>query len=237
MPPCVDRYSWRHEDGVNSRFERFETFRDPDNHKEEFMSTQQTRLAQPQFSQTTVIGDASTKLDQVISGIPWGDAFTHGAGVDALTGAISASALKPFTPEQRKTKSSYERYSFIQKQSELELEVETSASGKYNIEGVNVNASASFLSKIKFSELCMTLVAQYESRYDGYDEASSYQLTDEAKSQIGDPAKFREVYGDYFISGGRRSSLFTAVYTCQTSSVESMIEFKASFGGDAPEVF
>src|SRR5262249_61093786 len=105
-------------------FERFETSRDPDNHKEEFMSTQQTRLATPQVSQTTVIGDASTKLDQVISGIPWGDAFTHGAGVDALTGAISASALKPFPPEQRQPKSSYARYSFIPAQTEPELEVE-----------------------------------------------------------------------------------------------------------------
>lgn len=188
-------------------------------------------------SKTAIRGENQTELDQVISNLPWQDAFNFGAGVDAITGSVSGTAIQHFEPIQRTVKTSSEIYRFIQSDSELNREIETSASGKYNIEGVTVNASAAYLSKIKYSELITTLVAEYESHYDGYDEAETYQFTDAAKKLIGDPNKFRKSYGDYFVAGGRRSSRFTAVYTCQASSVESMDEFKASFGSEAPEVF
>lgn len=184
-----------------------------------------------------VTGEQKTELDQVISGLPWQDAFTFGAGVDAITGGVAGTAIKPFTPTKRTVKKSSEHYRFIQSDSELNREIETSVAGKYNIEGVTVSASASYLTKIKYSELIITLVADYESQYDGYDEVDTYELTDDAKRLISDPPKFRKSFGDYFIAGGRRSSQFTGVYVCQSSSVESMDEFKASFGAEAPEVF
>lgn len=186
---------------------------------------------------TTFKGDVKTELDQVIAGLPWADTFTFGAGVDALTGSVTGSAVKPFTPVQHPNKSSTHSYKFIQSENELDREIEVAASGKYNIEGITLNASTSYLNKLKFSELSTTLVARYQSRYNDYDEAPSYELTDKAKELIVDPAKFRDAYGDYFISGSRRGSLFTAVYTCQSTTVESMDEFKASFSGSAPEVF
>jgi hypothetical protein len=186
---------------------------------------------------TTVKGDVKTELDQVIAGLPWANTFTFGAGVDALTGAVTGSAVEPFTPVQSTVKSSTHSYRFIQSENELDREIEVAASGKYNIEGITLSASTSYLNKLKFSELSTTLVAHYQDEYHGYDEAPSYELTDKAKELIVDPAKFRNAYGDYFVSGSRRGSLFTAVYTCQSTTAESMDEFKASFSGSAPEVF
>jgi hypothetical protein len=62
-------------------------------------------------------------------------------------------------------------------------------------------------------------------------------LTDEAKALLSNPARFREEFGDYFVSGVRRFSRFTAVYRCQSSSAESMEEFKASLGAEVPDLF
>lgn len=207
------------------------------NQKENIMSAPETRQAPPRTLMTTVTGDVNTELEPIISGLPWGDAFTFGAGIDAITGAVMTSAVKHFIPVPRTVKTSSEYYSFIQSDSDFNREVEVSASGKYNIQGITPTASTSYLDKITYSEMSITLVAKYHSQYDGYDEAPSYELSDEAKSLIGDPAKFRNVYGDYFVAGGRRSSMFTAVYNCQASSVKSLDEFKASFGASAPLIF
>lgn len=196
-----------------------------------------TTAARSRLLSLRVGGAAKTELDQVVSGLPWQDTFTDGAGIDAITGCTMGSALKPFEPKERTVKSSSEHYRFIQEDSELIREIETAASGKYNVEGVSVSASASYLSKIKFSELNITLIAEYESTYDGYDEATEYELTDKAQKLLTDPVKFRQAYGDYFISGGRRSSRFTAVYVCKASTSSSMSEFKVSFGGSAPDIF
>ena len=182
-------------------------------------------------------GAQVTELEEVISGLPWQGDFTDGEGVDAVTGGLAGVAVKPFTPVNRTVKSTATHIRFIQDENDYNREVEASASGKYNIEGVTISGSTSFLNTLSFSQLSTTLVAEFTSQYDGYDEAATYELTDEAKGMLGDPAKFRGVYGDYFISGGQRQSRFLAVYACTTTSVKSMTEFKASFGGDAPDVF
>ncbi|HWT02546.1 MAG TPA: hypothetical protein VN256_20000 [Pyrinomonadaceae bacterium] len=191
----------------------------------------------PTRIRATVAGEARTELESVVSAIPWGDAFTFGAGVDAITGGVAGTAVKPFTPKEPGPTSSWEHYSFIQSDSELNREVEASASGKYNIGSVALSASTSYLSKIQYSELTVTLLAKFQSQFERYDEADHYELTEEAKGLMADPAKFRKAYGDYFVAGGRRSSRFTAVYTCKTTTAKSMEEFKASFGGAAPNVF
>lgn len=186
---------------------------------------------------TWLTSNAKTDLDQVVAGLPWADAFREGAGVDVITGGVAGSALEPFQVKENKNKSSHTRYRFIQDESDFDQEVEVSASGKYNIEGVNVTAAASYLRRVKFSETSITMLAQYESRYEDYDLADDYQLTSEARNLVADPPRFRDTYGDYFIAGARRGSRFTAIYVCQARTAESMDQFKASFGADAPEVF
>lgn len=195
-------------------------------------------FAPPLTPLSVVAGTPTTDLDAVISPLPWADSFRFGVGVNAITGRVSGIALKPFTPTGGVTKSASIYYRFIQNQSELTREIELSASGKYNIEGVTISASTSYLQHVKFSESFITLIASYESQFDGYDEAERYELTDAARELMSkEPARFREAFGDYFVGGGRRSSVFSAVYICEATSAESMEEFKASLEGSAPDVF
>lgn len=189
----------------------------------------------PQVQVQGAVG--TTELDQVIAGLPWAGDLIFGSGVDAITGGASGSAIKAFKPEINTGKTSSESFRLIQDDSDLEREIEASASGKYNIEGIKVSVSTSYLQKIKISELSFTLIAEYESEINKYDEADTYLLTDQARDLIYEPEKFRKAYGDYFVSGGKRSSRFIATYSCQSTSVKSMDEFKASFSGEAPEVF
>jgi hypothetical protein len=182
-------------------------------------------------------GTSTTELDAVVSGLPWGDGFDFRKGIDAVTGSLMPSAIEPATPVERTVKNSSEHFRFIQTESELDTEIETAASGKYNIEGVTVSASAQYLQKIKYSELAITLIASYRSEYEGYDELQQPKLTAEAKGLITDHEKFRGQYGDYFITGAKRGSTFNAVYTCQSRTSSNMTEFKASVGADMPDVF
>jgi len=186
---------------------------------------------------STTTGQPTTELDPVLGGLPWQDTFNLGSGIDAVTGNTMHSALVPFTPTQRTVKRSWESIRFVKNESDLKREIEVSASGKYNIQGVTVSASASYLNSIQFSELTTSLVAQYESQYNGYDETDNYILTGAAQALLPNPPQFRSMYGDYFIAGGKRSSRFTAVYLCKATSASSMDKFMASFGGSAPEVF
>ena len=179
----------------------------------------------------------TSELDAVLTGVPWGDGWDFTKGVDAVTGSLMPSALDPASPVERTVKKSYESYRFVQSESELDSEIETAVSGKYNISGVTVSASTEYVQKIKFSELAISLVASYRAEYDGYDEIQQPQLTAQAKGLIGDPAKFRHQYGDYFVKGGRRGSNFHAVYVCQARSVSNMSEFKAKLGAETPDVF
>lgn len=182
-------------------------------------------------------GNATTELDAVVTGLPWGDGFDFRKGLNAVTGSLMPTAIEPTTPVERTVKNSAEHFRFIESESELDTEIETSASGKYNMGGVALSASAQYLQKIKYSELSMTLIASYTSEYEGYDELQAPKLTAEAKGLIGDHEKFRKQYGDYFINGGKRGSSFNAVYVLQSTSAKSMTEFKASVGAETPDVF
>lgn len=178
-----------------------------------------------------------THLDSTVSNIPWGDAFNIGAGINAVTGEVMASAVEKPDLKDQTVKRSNIIYRFIKSETELDKEIEVSAKGKYNIEGVTLSASASYLNKIKFSATSVSLVAHYESSYSGYDLADQYALTAQAKGIIGDQDKFRSTFGDYFIAGRQRGSTFTAVYRCEASTTETLDKFLGSFGADAPKVF
>lgn len=195
------------------------------------------QLAPPTAPAHRFTGDPTTELSPTIAGLPWGDGYALGKGVDAITGDLAGTALEHFAVHESTTKSSSEHYRFIQTDSDLDTEIEASASGKYNISGVDVSASTKYLTKIKYSELAITLLATYEVSYEGYDVPDEYVLTAKAREALSDPPRFRHAYGDYFVAGVQRRARFTAVYVCQATSAEKMEEFKASFAGEAPEVF
>ena len=179
-----------------------------------------------------------TTLDGVVSNVPWADEFVIGAGVNAMTGSVSSTALKPLKLDLAQSKTSRLRQLLIQNKSDYQREIEASASGKYNIGGLDLSASAEYLRSVKYSELSISLVAQYESTYRDYDLAATYDFTDHAREVLnGGYAKFRDLFGDYFVAGVRRQSLFTAVFTCSAQSSDEMTKFKASIGASAPNVF
>lgn len=185
------------------------------------------------------MGDSKTELDSIIAGLAWSERYTlgQGTGVNAITGSTSAMAVKPFKASLPGTKTSSEYYRFVQSESDLSEEVQASLSGKYNIDGVTVTGSMSYLEKLRYSQLNITLIARYQSVFDGYEESDVYTLSDEARDVIHDPDIFRDRYGDYFVAGAKGSSTFTAVYQCSTTSASDMTEFCASLGVSAPQVF
>lgn len=177
-----------------------------------------------------------TELEQVIY-VPWFD-LSYGAGVDAITGGTSGSAVKPFTVTRTTTKSSHESYKRVENNNDMNREVEASASGKYNYQGIEISASTSYLQSIKYSETSITLIAEYTEAYEPWDECPSYELTDQAKELMAnDPEKFRKAYGDYFVAGGQRESRFMGVYRCTSKTASQMEEFKASAGVSSPNLF
>ena len=172
----------------------------------------------------------STDLDPVIAGIPWLDGFAPGVGVNALTGALAGNAVKPFTPKPAARSGGDATYKFVESSRDLSQEIEARTKGKYNIEGVNVNASAEYINKIKYSETSITLLATYEVYYGDYEVADKYELIEEAQKLVSHPEKFRARYGDYFVSGYKKMSRFVGIFVCQSSSAELFQSFQASLG-------
>jgi hypothetical protein len=176
-------------------------------------------------------------LDSVVPDVPWGAAFDFGKGVDALSGSLKPSAIAPGTkPVEQKTMSSHQGLALVQQQSDLDQLIKVSVAGKYNIEGVDVSGSAQYVGSLKVSELAISLVLLYQSTYVGLDELENPKLTAEAAAF--DPARFRDQYGDYFISGGQRGSGFVAVYRCTATKIRDMTSFKAAINAEEePDVF
>lgn len=184
---------------------------------------------------------AETTLDLVIAPVSWQETFHMGTGVDAITGTAKGTAVADFKKELVPGKNTAEKYVFIENKEDHERLIQASLSGKYNIDGIVISGSSSFLQEIKYSATSVTLVADYSSNNDNYEKAPSphdYQLTATAKSVMEkSPQQFRDAYGDYFVAGTKSACRFIATYICTSSSVEELIDFKASFGVQAPGVF
>lgn len=184
-------------------------------------------------------GAAVTVLQPTLAEVPWRQEYALGNGIDAVTGAMyTAHAVRPFTPVDQTVANETYEFRFVEDDSAFTRQINASVSGSYNLDGVELSASASYLNKVTYTQRMMSLVARFEKVYDGYDVPAAWEATDEAKALMRkDPAKFREAYGDYFVAARRRGSTFVAVYTCTAHSASSMDKFKASFSGQAPQVF
>lgn len=160
----------------------------------------------------------------------WDSRFKNGLGVNAVTGQSSATAVEPFEiPLEEIATQSFETGKWISNKSDYEVEVATSASGTYNIGGTKLSSSANYVSKIKYSETSMTLIAKYEKENQEYDLPSQNPvLTDTAITMMSEnPSEFRDIYGDYFVQGFKRMSKFSGMYVCTSKSVSDMENFSA----------
>ncbi|SFD78271.1 hypothetical protein SAMN05518672_103198 [Chitinophaga sp. CF118] len=184
-----------------------------------------------------------TTLATDIAGQPWLPEYAFGKGVNAVTGnlagtAVVIPAVKPATGQ-----SSITTYSSITSSSDVEKQISASADGSYNMDGMTVSASTSYLTEIKQSELYMTVIATFESSSNGYDTVSypgtSITLTEQARALVdkGDFATFRNIYGDYLISGSKKCAYFRAIFTLHTTSESDLQKLEASIGADVPEIF
>ncbi len=175
-------------------------------------------------------------LEQNIN-VPWRPEFHFGIGIDAASGTLADSALQPFKVQLRECKKTEQKYRVIQDESSFAEEIEAFIMGKLNIENVNISSASEYVKNIEYSETALTFIAEYSTKFDEYDVAPDYELTDNAKKLATNPAKFRKRFGDYFIAGGLQGSRFIATYKCKASSKKDLNKFKASFNGGVPDLF
>ncbi|PJJ59532.1 hypothetical protein [Hymenobacter chitinivorans] len=184
---------------------------------------------------------STTTLVADLAGQPWLDGYALGKGVNAVTGSLSAQALAPFATTPATTTNSATNYSNINSTSAVDQLIDVSASGSYNLDGVTISASASYLSEIKQSELDMTILATYQVEYTDYDTITiaGLHFTPQAQQLIeqGNFTAFRNLYGDYYIAGTKREASFQAVYTISADSEQTLTQVQAALGASAPDMF
>lgn len=179
---------------------------------------------------TTTEPAPTTLLNSTVVGQPWAEQYRIGVGVDAVTGQLRAGALKPpeLTPSTRQ-RTEY-TYSLIESKEDLEQLVETSLKGSYNLEGVKVSGSTSFLEKVTCSDLAVTVVAEVAVEDSEYTLAPRYEL------DVVPGPDFRDRHGDYFVAGYRAGSSLRAVYQCRFTSSSQRDEFSATLAAEVPQV-
>ncbi|TGE25154.1 hypothetical protein E5K00_08140 [Hymenobacter aquaticus] len=183
----------------------------------------------------------TTTLVSDLAGQPWLEGYALGKGVNAVTGSLSAQALAPFTTTAAVSTNSTTTYTNISSTSSVDQLIDVSASGSYNMDGVTLSGSASYLNQIKQSELDMTILASYQVEYTDYDtiNTTGLQFTAPAQQLLsqGNYAQFRSLYGDYYLAGSKRQASFQAVYTISADSEETLTKVQTALGASAPEMF
>lgn len=187
----------------------------------------------------TVESGPTSILAPSVSGIEWRSNYEIGSGVSALTGFVFAqSAMKPTSVKPATSQSYFFRKLVISTEDEYKRDIAVGASGSYNFGGVKVSGSASYKSSVTYSETSMTVIAQCLLLDNSYELMETAELTDEAAGLLAsDPAKFRKVYGEYYIIGKRSGSQLNVVFTCKTTSSTSLQKFKASVEASNANLF
>lgn len=170
--------------------------------------------------------------------IPWSHFFTFGAGYDIVSGEVHTnSAITFVAPSEPSVFNEHTQFLYISSEEDFRREIGASIKGSGVVEGVNLEASASYLNKVQFSETSKTLIARYYGEYQDYSRISDRILSAQAARTGSDPEEFRTLYGDYFVNGVRHGFYFWAVFVIKASSVDSLNKFTASVGASAPDVF
>lgn len=164
------------------------------------------------------LGNAGVShLDYQLADTPWDSKrFALGAGIDVVTGEIAKTAVEPFEVDKGFTQDVEFKYQMVRSETEMESVIDVSTKGKYNIKAVDIGESTEFLQEVSYSETRHTVIARLVigSPTMRVAEPSAYRLTEDAQKLMrGNPRKFREVYGDYFISGQTRRAEFMVVYS------------------------
>jgi hypothetical protein len=181
-------------------------------------------------------------LDQVLTDQPWLSSFKIGRGINAVTGAVCGTPFTDQGPSDTQPQE-YERIqTTVSSKHELEDILDISFFGSYNINNIaQVSAEASWLREVKFSETSMTILLELKYLNKTYStvNANSMTLINTASELLKkkDITKFREMYGDYFVSGARFGASLRVIYQCFATSASSLAKFKAEFSVEKTDLF
>lgn len=178
----------------------------------------------------TSTGQPTTLLNTTVVGQPWQPHLRLGAGVDAVTGQLRASAVAPFEVRRSPSLHPEYRYALVQSESDMQSLISSSVKASYNLEGVTVSASTSYLEELAVSELAVTILAEVNV------EESQFSLADAYSLAVEPGPGFRERHGDYFVAGYRAGSALQVAYQCRFTSTEQRTKFAASLGAEVPQV-
>ncbi|KAG9588726.1 hypothetical protein KCV01_g12519, partial [Aureobasidium melanogenum] len=155
-------------------------------------------------------------LDYQLSEVRWNQrSFGLGFGVDAVTGEIAKQAIEPVQVKGELTRDVEFTYHMVRSQSEMQSLIDASTKGKYNIKSVTISESTQFLEEVSYSETQHTVVARLVVGSPAMIPIphDSYRLTPDARTLLQEqPERFRDVYGDYFISSYSWRGEFLVVY-------------------------
>lgn len=170
--------------------------------------------------------------------VPWASDFTLGRGYDYMTRMPAGSAVSAKDVDRPHSATSRLEYVYISDQSDLDRMVSASVEGSGSIQGIEVKASTSFTSSVRFSETSETLVFSWYSDCTSFDRITTPTLTAAATAlSATDPDAFRLTFGDYFISGGLQRAEFHAVYQLTAMTKLDLLSFKASAAASSPDLF
>lgn len=170
--------------------------------------------------------------------MPWQSEYNLGDGYDYLTGKPMSSVLKGVdtTAAPAGSRTMYIRY--VRSQSDFEREVKGSIEASGNVEGVTMNVSASFLSKVQYSSTQETLLISWYGDEASFDRIKGPALSKVAAAQLEkDPERFRLTYGEYYLSGGVRHAEFHAMYVLTAQNSSDLATFHASVGASSQDLF
>jgi hypothetical protein len=170
-----------------------------------------------------------SSVDLRKSQVPWDKSYVLGSGVDAVSGAKCNQALVNFTLPDATPQLSF-TFLKVTSKKEMEEAIKVSADGKYNIKAVTVGTSTEYMRKVSYSETQHTIVAKLTIDYPYPPKVaqSVYKLDEKVVADMATPAKFRALYGDYFISNMTRKAEIQIVYNFTATSSSEAQEFTQS---------
>jgi hypothetical protein len=131
-------------------------------------------------------------------------------------------------------------YHMVRSQSDMESLIDFNTKGKYNISSVTVSERTSFLQEVAYSETRHSVIARLVIGTPSMQVAApdQYRLTPEAIAMMRDrPERFRDIYGDYFISGCSRRAEFMVVYKFSSSDRSSLQDITTHLDVSAEGLF
>ena len=175
-----------------------------------------------------------TGIDTTVSGLRYDATYGLGSGFFGVTGYPAVGrAIQSFTlpvPKNRGSVTTKYKADFISSQQEQENFSKTTAGIGFSISGFGLSASLSHMSSYKFGITSTTFVIHYDVLENQPRELKieNYKLTESAAEQLENGYNhFRNLYGDYFVSGYTYGGTYDAYISITTETVEQLKEIKS----------